>query len=1074
MSHDDYISDDDDDLGLSAMMAHAVTSSTSGGGREGRRGRDRDDEKRDRSRSRSSSIFRRNKKDGRDKKDCAPSTPSRRGRSRDSDLIDIGSDNDNDKNKNKRDVSRSRSRSVLRRMVGSGQKNTATTTTNTPIPATRSGEDDSVLTTGMNMTTTTKTKTTTTKNNTSNNNKIKVERKKSSSKKKHKKIKRSNNADANDDDNDDDDDEDTSSRLSSNSKKVTKNKKNKYSKEHHSNKTTSSRIEAIREPILTTEGAVIKDEMENLFPSPKSSEKKKVVMVVTPTTTTTGTGTPTETIVSSASIDLTPINDDDCDDRAAAKTTTTTTQHLSSIRSGLSVQRNSQKSNGSGSGSGAGSSNFGCGIMSNKAAQEQAEAALNRVAAHQEIENNNNSNNNSINSFGSSVGSGMDGVDITPPTFFNRRISNTNSGGTGSSRRNEQFQRLHRDSGLSSVDDDESCRSRSSRRSNISGNNMNNMIVSALHRQLDEHKVENVDLQKQLSEALKKIEQLNDELRIEKDHSKTTKDDLSSVQSKLGRTGKEKYFLIGCVRDMEDDFVAKDERIEKLQNVVETQLDTVEYLEEQLDKTEEEVLLMEDELNALILAVEKKEVVTEERVSERVSNNKGSHDSNKQGRLARVGSIREDMVIRKNSIKMQKAESRRLLFNESVITESSRRNRPSVVSSSGSHDVDERENQLQLRELKLEADRKECNIREERLDGLEKDLLETDNNNNNKIANEGGTSQAEHSERNNVVSELTVASCSLETENKELSQLIASLQKEKENLHAIQIEDSEKLKKLKAENEDLRVKFDHVRGTTSSQENLSEKSQNDECDEEGKDLLIRELQNQLVTSKLEAHQLSSGSYVTKLKFEIKTLKQNIRGLKNNVKKEECILKSQLKKKDDSIKLMEKQMQKLKIEIERREKRDKNLGTDQMLSDVALQHHIEDLEEEIFHWKSAHADLENQMETMKSKANEIDGISRDDANADGVEDDCSLGSLQSLNSQIEMPMNMSQDGLFFVSNSNSMSSISGIPPLQNEEPATPSKRAMRTVSSLWSKMTTGVEPTNSNPAIPYATGMLNDE
>jgi DNA repair exonuclease SbcCD ATPase subunit len=583
-------------------------------------------------------------------------------------------------------------------------------------------------------------------------------------------------------------------------------------------------------------------------------------------------------------------------------------------------------------------------------------------------------------------------------------------------------------------------------------------------------------LQKLLSKALTKIEQLNDELRIDKDHSKTTKDDLSSVQSKLGRTEREKRFLIECVRDMEDDFVAKDERIEKLQNVVETQLDTVEYLEEQLDRTEEEVLLMEDELNALIFAVEKKKEVTEEKVSELVSNNEGSHASNKQGRFARVGSIREDMVSRKNSIKMQKAESRRLLFNESVKTESSRRNCPSSThSSSRSHDVDERENKLQLRELKLEADREECNLREERLDRLERDLLDTDNNNNNnnnKVTNERGTSQAEHSERNDVVSELTVAPCNLEPENEEVSQLIASLQKEKENLHAIQIEDSEKLKKLKAENEDLRVKFDHFRGTTSLQENL--RSQNDGCDEEGKDLLIRELQNQLVASKLEAHQFSSGSYVTKLKFEIKTLKQNIRDLKNNVKKEECILKSQLKKKDDSIKLIEKQMQKLKIEIERREKRDKNLGTDQILSDVALQHHIEDLEEEIFHWKSAHADLENEIETMKSRSDEMDGIYQDDVNADGVGDDCSIGSVQSLIPQIEMPLNMSQDDLFFVSNSDSMSSISGIPPLQNEEPATQSTRAMRTVSSLWSKMTTGVEPTNSNPAIPYATGMLNDE
>ena len=71
-------------------------------------------------------------------------------------------------------------------------------------------------------------------------------------------------------------------------------------------------------------------------------------------------------------------------------------------------------------------------------------------------------------------------------------------------------------------------------------------------------------------------------------------------------------------------------------------------------------------------------------------------------------------------------------------------------------------------------------------------------------------------------------------------------------------------------------------------------------------------------------------------------------------------------------------------------------------------------------------------------------------------------------------NVSQDDMFFVSNSNSVSSINGVLPLQEEEPATPSKRAMQTVTSLWSKMRSGAEPANSNLAFPYATGSLNDE
>ena len=72
-------------------------------------------------------------------------------------------------------------------------------------------------------------------------------------------------------------------------------------------------------------------------------------------------------------------------------------------------------------------------------------------------------------------------------------------------------------------------------------------------------------------------------------------------------------------------------------------------------------------------------------------------------------------------------------------------------------------------------------------------------------------------------------------------------------------------------------------------EKSSETSQNGKADEdEGKDLLIRELQNQLVTAKKETHQLSSGSHVTKLKLEIKSLKENCHGLKNRLKKEKSI------------------------------------------------------------------------------------------------------------------------------------------------------------------------------------------
>merc|ERR1712176_1362237 len=143
--------------------------------------------------------------------------------------------------------------------------------------------------------------------------------------------------------------------------------------------------------------------------------------------------------------------------------------------------------------------------------------------------------------------------------------------------------------------------------------------------------------------------------------------------------------------------------------------------------------------------------------------------------------------------------------------------------------------------------------------------------------------------------------------NLEQETLITSLEKEKERLRIIQIDNQSKLKKLEFENEDMRVKLDRVtKMMTESRreppqnneledaralvdkknkviqdledkiERLGEEGEGNRSEEEGKDLLIRELQNQLVNTKKEANSLSSGNYVTRLKLEIKKLRESVR------------------------------------------------------------------------------------------------------------------------------------------------------------------------------------------------------
>jgi chromosome segregation ATPase len=482
-------------------------------------------------------------------------------------------------------------------------------------------------------------------------------------------------------------------------------------------------------------------------------------------------------------------------------------------------------------------------------------------------------------------------------------------------------------------------------------------------------------------------------------------------------------------------------------------------LEDKLNETEEELILMEDEITELIDVVEETN-----KTSEQINQAK----TKGQGRVAKMVSMREDLTSRKGSIKVQKEESRRVLSSSSQDRPKSERSRKknTMPPVSESNDVEKLQNDFKIREAKLKADLEECNNREQRLDTWERELFELED-------------------------QLKKSNNGAENSNSEHELLITSLQEEKEDLHKTQIETQSKLKGLEFENDDLRVKLDRVtKMATENQRQIPVKSTDladaqalvekkekiiksledkieilkanggsSQDEEDGKDLLIRELQNQLVNTKKEASSLSSGNYVTRLKLEIKKLRESVRDLKKRLKDDDATFKSNLQKQDDSMRLLEKQMQKLKIELERRDKREKNFGTDkQRISDSDLQNHIEDLEDEISHWKSTNADLENEIEDLKANVNEEQDYYLSD---DDIEDDCSIGSLASVNSRMSLSVSH-EDNFFLTDSTHSVGNL--------EEPQTPN-RAMRTVSNLWSKMRN--EPPNTIQAFPYGPGSLND-
>jgi len=951
--------DDDDDLGLSAMMARNVSATTS----RPSRGRELGgkDAGGSRSRSRSSSILRRIK--GSKKKDAVPAT-LRRDKSR---------DHDDDRSVAK-SVKSTRSRAVKAGKRKSGQSLSKSQSKASPpeIASPNSGsgsigKDD-----------------------------------KKKSKKKSKKIKRVRKSGSEGTDSGEDEYTviSTKSNKSTKSSKSSDSLRSKVSKASRYNKTaknrvtkhykeTSSRVEAIREPILSTEGVMLKDELDNLFPLPMSPGSK---LGKATRSTSSGKKNGVESSLNS-----------DADDGLS--------------RSSHKPKPQSQRN---------------IGIMTNKAAEEQAEAALNRVAAHQQTEMN---TNNDTGSFASG--------EHRP---FGRRYSN------GSTRSRDQYQRLQRDSGKSLTgvsDHDDDARSFSSRRSQS-----NLTAMSALHKRMDEYKVETENLQKRLYEALAEVEQSNIILRRQKERANKAEGDLSEVKEDLECVQDEKSFLIESIRDMETEFSTKDKRVEKLQEVAETQLDTVEFLEDKLNKTEEEFLLMEDEMNELILVVEEPNK-TEEQINEVKS--KG------QGRVARMTSMREEMDSRKGSIRMQKEESRRVLLLDP--SKSADRSRAKSVMTTLDENQDDK---MKTRDDDLKA-------KERRLDKWERDLFDLEDQLKKGSSKISGADNGK-------------------SQNSENEALIASLEEEKEKLRRNQIDSKSKLKKLEFDNEDLRLKLDRftkmmtdsskgfpakngdlsdalslvdeknkvIKNMEHEIKTLSKKATNNKDDEEGKDMLIRELQNQLVNTKKEVSSLSSGTYVTRLKIEIKKLRGSVLDLKKKVKEEQTAARSNLQKKDDSMKLLEKQMQKLKIELERREKRENNLGAGKMLSNSDLQNHIEDLEDEISHWKSTNADLENELEVLKLKVHDPSEYLDSDEDAD--DDDCSIGSLASVNSR--MSLSVSHEDNFFLADSNHSNCSA------SDEAGTPT-RAMRAVNNIWSKMRNGPEPPHANQAFPYGPGSLND-
>jgi hypothetical protein len=238
---------------------------------------------------------------------------------------------------------------------------------------------------------------------------------------------------------------------------------------------------------------------------------------------------------------------------------------------------------------------------------------------------------------------------------------------------------------------------------------------------------------------------------------------------------------------------------------------------------------------------------------------------------------------------------------------------------------------------------------------------------------------------------------------------------------------------------------------------------------------IIQLEEDLEAAKTVIEFESSNEYVERLKKEVKAYKEGHRNLKRKVKAEQQEALKKTRKKDETIEFLQKEMMKMRKDVEFRLSLKQTKRSSVKLSMTEETHqHMHDLEDEIIHWKGANIELEEELSKLRVEATdwkdrakqsgytgEKDDDDDDDLSAD---DDESVVSFRSRLSHISKP--------FFQDDVSIASSSLFVSPLKESE-STPGQRSMRGLGGLWNRMKTPQGAASKNPAIPYTSALLDD-
>ncbi len=244
----------------------------------------------------------------------------------------------------------------------------------------------------------------------------------------------------------------------------------------------------------------------------------------------------------------------------------------------------------------------------------------------------------------------------------------------------------------------------------------------------------------------------------------------------------------------------------------------------------------------------------------------------------------------------------------------------------------------------------------------------------------------------------------------------------------------------------------------------------------GKDSKIRQLEDELMATRAVIEAKTSDQLSMEMKAEIKSLKQSLHDLNKRIKQDQQNARSMLNEKENALSIAEREVTQLKQLVERKEQREKQRAATSSgeAPDQDLLQHIEDLEDEVDHWKKVNIELEDELAHWRGEANELRMQVEAEEEQD-LDDNVSIGSYASQLSKQSLyrsrhslanpePLNMShhsfsslsKQDLFFVSDT-------GVPDSGTDAgsvDASSSQRAMRTVTDLWSKMTMKQPPSSS--------------